>query len=256
MHLSGSVVIVTGATRGIGAATARLLASRGATVVGVGRDEAALRHLTADIGGSFVPADLADPLSATTVVTHAMTEHGRLDGVVANAGLGYVGDFAEMPVDQVARLVDVNVRAPMLLARAAVDSMRETVRRHPSARGAFVFVSSIAGEVGVPDESVYSATKAAVTTFAELLREELRQERITVSTVVPGVVSTRFLEERRVPYDRKYPRPIPHERVAHTVVRAMESGRGRLVVPRWLGIPARLSAATPGLYRLLARRFG
>jgi short-subunit dehydrogenase len=252
MELAGSVVIVTGASRGIGLATARLLAARGATVVAVGREEAALRCLVAETGGSSVVTDVASPASATEIVAHTMGRYGKLDAVVANAGVGYVGDFGRMPETDIARLVDVNVRAPLLLARAAVASIRAAGGRG----GAIVFVSSIAGAVGVPGESVYSATKAAVDAFASVLQEELRQDGISVSVVVPGVVATRFLESRQVPYDRRFPRPLPADRVARTVVRALETGADRLVVPRWLEVPSRLAATAPRLYRRLARRFG
>jgi short-subunit dehydrogenase len=117
-----------------------------------------------------------------------------------------------------------------------------------------VFVTSIAGAVGVPGESVYSSTKAAVESFAVVLREELRRDGVGVSTVLPGVVDTAFFERRGAPYDRRFPRPMPPARVARAVVGALESGRGRTVVPRWLSFPAWLSAAAPGTYRTLARR--
>jgi short-subunit dehydrogenase len=118
-----------------------------------------------------------------------------------------------------------------------------------------VFVTSIAGAVGVPGESVYSATKAAVEAFAVVLREELRPAGVGVSTVLPGVVETSFFDTRGVPYDRRVPRPVPPQRVAAAVVRALERGTPRTVVPRWLAFPAWLSAALPGPYRALARRF-
>ncbi len=209
-------------------------------------------------GGSFVLADLADPGAAERIVAHSVAEHGRLDAVVANAGVGYAGDFLEMAPDRVGEIVDVNVRAPMLVARAGIAAIRTTGRLDATRSGAIVFVSSIAGVVGVPGESVYSASKAAVDAFAECLREELRGDRtpISVSTVVPGVVSTDFLRDRGVPYDRRFPRPMTPERVASVVVGAVESGADRLVEPRWLVVPARLAATTPRLYRALARRFG
>jgi short-subunit dehydrogenase len=108
--------------------------------------------------------------------------------------------------------------------------------------------------VGVPGESVYSATKAAVESFAVVLREELRADGVGVSTVLPGVVDTGFFERRGVPYDRRFPRPMPPERAARAVVAALESARERTVVPRWLALPAWLAAAAPGPYRALARR--
>src|SRR6266540_3641958 len=233
MDLRAAVVVVTGASRGIGRATTDLLAGRGARVVGVARDAAALTELDARTGGSSLAADLADPGSAERIVEHALRTHGRLDGVVVNAGIGYVGEVGRMPAALVARPPDADGR-----------------------RGGLVFVSSIAGAVGVPGESVYSATKAGLGCFAELLREEVRAERIGVSTVLPGVVTTDLLRDRQVPYSRRFPRPVPPERAAAVVVRALETGAPRLFVPRWLAVPARFAGMAPGIYRALARRFG
>jgi short-subunit dehydrogenase len=253
VQLSGAVVLVTGASSGIGRATAHLLAARGAHVVAVGRDAAALRDLAESVGGTALPADLRLPASADRVVAQARAELGRLDGVVANAGIGHAGPVAAMTAEQVAALVDVNVRATLLLARAAAAAFAE--QQGDGRRRGLVFVTSIAGAVGVPGESVYSATKAAVESFAVVLREELRADGVDVSTVLPGVVDTPFFERRGAPYDRRVPRPMPPAQVARAVVGALESGRPRTVVPRWLAFPAWLSAALPGPYRALARRF-
>jgi NAD(P)-dependent dehydrogenase (short-subunit alcohol dehydrogenase family) len=241
--LAGTVVLVTGASRGIGRAVVRALTARGAVVMAAGRDEAALAEVAA---ASTIVADAADPAAAETLVETALRRHGRLTAVVASAGLGWAGPFAGMEPEKITELVDVNLRAPVLLARAALPVLDRP--------GALVFLTSIAGLVGVPGETVYSVTKAGLETFATLLREEV--EDITVSTVAPGAVDTGFFDTRGVPYDRRFPRPIRPERVAAAVVEAIETGRPRSVEPRWLALPARLSATTPGLYRRLARRFG
>lgn len=251
MNLRGAVVVVTGASRGIGRAVAELLAQRGATVVAVGRDEAMLAELAERLRGSSFVVDLRDVASAAAVVAHTMTAHGRLDAVVINAGVGHAGPVLEMGPRRTAELVDLNVRGALMLAAAGA----EAITRHGDG-GAIVFVSSIAAAVGVPGESVYSATKAAVESFAPLLSEELRGHGITVSTVLPGVVDTDFFERRGAPYDRRFPRPIPPARVAAAVVKAVEDGTPRQVVPRWLSVPARLSATAPRLYRVLARHLG
>jgi short-subunit dehydrogenase len=155
-----------------------------------------------------------------------------------------------MTAERVCDLVDINLRAPILLARAALAPMLA------QGSGALVFISSIAAGVLVPRESVYSATKAAVEAFAEPLREELRGTGITVSTVAPGVVDTRFFDDRGEPYERRFPRPVAPEVIATAVVRSIEDGRRHTVVPRWLGVAPRVRAIAPGFYRALARRFG
>jgi NAD(P)-dependent dehydrogenase (short-subunit alcohol dehydrogenase family) len=242
VDLAGRVVLVTGASRGIGAATCRALTARGAVVVAAGRDEKALAEVAA---ASTVVADVADPAAAGALVAAAVDRHGRLDAVVANAGIGWAGEFAAMDPATITELVDVNLRAPILLARAALPVLRRP--------GALVFVTSIAGLVGVPGETVYSVTKAGLETFATLLREEV--EGVTVSTVAPGAVATGFFDTRGVPYDRRLPRPVRPERIAAAVVDALATGRDRQVQPRWLALPARLSATMPKTYRALARRF-
>jgi short-subunit dehydrogenase len=219
-------------------------------VVCLGRDGALLQQVAERCGGTALVADLRVAGAADRAVQESLDRHGRLDGVVANAGIGHAGPVAEMTAEQVAELVDVNVRAPLQLARAAVAAYRD----QPPGRRAVCFVSSIAGAVGVPGESVYSATKAAVEAFAVLLREEVRDADVQVSTVLPGVVDTDFFRRHGVGYARRFPRPVSSERMAEVVVSALERGTRRRVEPRWLAVPARLSAAVPGPYRALARR--
>jgi len=250
MQLAGKVAIVTGASHGIGRATAKALASRGATVVVAGLDDDALASLADEIGGSWVGLDVRDPAHADHVVKHALDRHGHVDVIVANAGIGHAGDVADMSAERICDLVDINLRAPLLLARAALAPMLA------QRSGALVFISSIAAGVLVPRESVYSATKAAVEAFAEPLREELRGTGITVSTVAPGVVDTRFFDDRGEPYERRFPRPLRPEVIATAVVRSIEDGRRHTVVPRWLGVAPRVRSIAPRLYRTLARRFG
>lgn len=253
MDLTGAVTLVTGGSRGIGRAVAELLAGRAATVVVSGRDERALREVAARCRGHAVPADLRAAGSAGALVGEVMGRLGRLDAVVAGAGIGHVGPVVDMTGEELAALVEVNVRAPLDLARAAAAAFRAQAANAPRRR-AICFLSSVAGAVGVPGESVYSATKAAVDSFAALLREELRGADVGVSSVAPGVVATDFLARRQIPYDRRFPRPMPPERVARAVVTALERDRPYRLVPRWLALPARLSAAAPGPYRALARR--
>lgn len=248
MHLPGSVVVVTGATRGIGRATALELGRRGSVVVAAGRDEAEGRAVARGTGGSWVRADLRDPGSAEEIVGRTLERHGRLDAVVANAGVGYAGDLGDMAPEKIRELVELNLLAPLLLARAAVGPMRER------GAGSLLFVTSIAGALGVPGESVYSATKAGIETFAAVLREEVRADGLVVTTVLPGVVDTAFFTTRGQPYDRRFPRPMPVARAARHVVAALERDRRRQVFPRWLALPARIHAVAPATYRALERR--
>lgn len=250
MELAGSVAIVTGASRGIGKEIVRALADRHVHVIALGNEYDELHKVAADVGADAFHADVRDPAHAEAVVQHALDRHGRVDIIVANAGIGHAGDFAAMAPDRITDLVAINVAGPMLLARAALPSMLA------ADRGALVFISSIAGALLVPQESVYSATKAAVDSFAEPLRDELRGTGVTVSTVVPAVVRTAFFETRGEPYDRSFPRMIGPERIAAAVVHAAERGVKRRLVPRWIWVPIRLRGIAPATYRALSRRFG
>jgi short-subunit dehydrogenase len=251
VQLPGAVVVVTGAGNGIGRATAIALAKRGCLVVAVDRDADALTDLATRISVTTITVDLTDPAHGDQVVADTIAAHGRLDAVVANAGIGYVGSFADMPVTQISSLLDINLLAPMLLVRAALPRLLAQ-----GTGAALVFTTSIAGTVPVPTEAVYCVSKTALESFADSLREELRDMPITVSTVRPGVVHTAFHDTRNEPYSRRWPRPIPPELIASAIVGVLETGAPRRTVPSWLDLATRARRVAPGLYRSLSRRFG
>lgn len=237
MRLEGATALVTGASSGIGRATAAALAGRGARVVALGRDAARLEG----VGERQVVWDLAEPGAVAEEV-------GPVDVLVNNAGVGWAGPLVETP--EVERLVAVNLVAPILLTRALLPGMLERGRGH------IVNVASIAGFVAPRDEAVYAATKAGLVAFSESLRYELRGSGVGVTLVAPGVVATPFFERRGRPYDRRWPQPISAERVAEAIARAIEDEKDEVFVPRWMSAVARLRGAAPGLFRALSGRFG
>lgn len=245
MQLDGARALVTGGSAGIGREVALRLAAAGAEVLVTGREAAALEEVATRTGGRALAGELAEPEHAAAVAGWA----GEVDLLVNNAGGGYAGAFAAMPVERVDALLAVNVRAALVLTRALLPGMLAR------GSGAVVFVTSIAGLTGVPGEAVYAATKAALTTFADSLRAEVAPRGVTVSTVAPGVVDTAFFARRGAPYDRRFPRPVPPGRIADAVLDAARTGRAEVVVPRWLTLPARLRGGTPAVYRALAGRF-
>jgi short-subunit dehydrogenase len=250
MRINGAVALVTGASSGLGRATAELLAARGAKVLVHGRDQAALDTLAQRIGGVPLVADFAVPGAAEELAREAVKLGGRVDLLVANAGGGWAGRFDAMGHDDIETLVTANLTAPIRLTRALLPAMVE--RR----RGGLAYVTSIAGRTGVAGEAVYAATKAGLDGFAESLRLELRGTGVGVGVLVPGVVNTRFFERRGRPYGRSRPRPLDAGPVAAALVRVVESGDAEAYRPRWLRLPVAVRGAAPGVYRRLAGRFG
>jgi short-subunit dehydrogenase len=184
MELSGRRALLTGATGGLGRATAEALAAQGATLLLSGRKPEALEELAASLDGTdhvVLPADLGDPGAAAELAA-AATADGPVDVLVANAGLpgaGWLPDFSE---DDVTRTLRVNLEAPMLLARALFPPMVER------GSGALVFVSSLSGKAASPRTALYNATKFGLRGFAFGLRTDLGPRGVGVSVVSPGFI--------------------------------------------------------------------
>lgn len=231
--------LVTGGSSGIGAALALELGSMGCEPVLVGRDAGRLAAVARRSSGRALVADLTDPAGLERVAAAA----AETDLLINNAGLGCAAPLSAMPDGLVDELVALNLTAPVQLTRAALPGLAR--------RGGQVgFVSSIA-VVGVRQEAVYAATKAGLRAFAA----SVAHEGVPVTTVFPGVVDTRFFD-RRGAYTRRRPRPVPPERVAHVLLRALAQETAEVFVPSWLGFAARAQGALPATFHRLARRFG
>jgi short-subunit dehydrogenase len=250
MRLDGSVVLVTGASAGIGAAVAERLAAVGARIVVHGRDAERTGAVAARVDGVPVVGDLALPGAAAAVAAAALAVHGRIDVLVANAGLGWSGAFVQMRAEEIDHLVAVDLLAPLQLVNCLLPSMVERGSGHVA------LVGSIAGRTAVAGEAVYAATKAALDVFAESLRLEIRGSGVTVSLTIPGVVDTGFFSARGRPYDRKRPRPVPASAVARALVDGIANDRAETWIPGWLRVAPAVRALAPALYRRLAARFG
>src|SRR5262249_31435884 len=176
MRLDGAGALVTGASSGIGAATATALAAAGTRLLLGGRDEARLAEVAGRTGGVALGCDLAAPGGAADLARRALTAAGGgIDLLVHSARLGWAGPVGEIPAAKVTELAAVNLAAPIELTRLLVPGMAER------GRGGVVFVSSIAGVTGVRGEAVYAATKAGLATFAESLGYELHGHGVAVS---------------------------------------------------------------------------
>ncbi len=248
--LPGARCLVTGASSGIGRATALALADSGALVAVSGRDSGALAAVAERTAGPVLAGDLLVPGVAEDVVSRAIFSLGGIDVLVSNAGGGWAGPMASMNQGDIDALLDLNLRAPLHLTMACLPWMMERGQGH------VIFVSSVAGLLATPGEAVYSATKAGLTAFARALWSETAKHGVAVSVISPGVVDTAFFERRNRPYGLTRPRPIPPERVADAVLYCLRTRAPEVVVPRWLSWPARLRGGLPGVYRFLACRLG
>ena len=213
------VVIVTGASSGIGRVTAARLARAGTTVVLAARRTDELAALAAEItaaGGSAVvaPTDVRDPGAITALVERATAVTGRLDGLVNNAGIGGATSILTDD-DKVTRMIDVNLLAPVRLMRAVVPIMRR------QGSGAIVNIGSVAGEIGIG--GLYSATKFALRGMTDSVRRELIGTGVGVTLIEPGFIDT-------TPDRRRKNLPGP-EIVAAAVEKALRRPRRRIVVP-------------------------
>ena len=184
------MVVVTGAGSGIGAATAEALLRAGARVVAGDLRPESLGGLTKRWGERVVGCggDVGDPDTADALVAAAVRAWGRLDAVVANAGVGFFGGLEDITPEQVQRMTSTNVLGTVWLARSALRQFRAADRP-----GDLVVIASVAGlGAGGADEAVYAATKAAQVQFATSLAREVRPEGIRVSVIAPAAVNTHF----------------------------------------------------------------
>jgi short-subunit dehydrogenase len=247
MNLAGAHVLLTGATGGLGQAIARALAARGASLTLTGRRAEVLAPLAAEVGGRAVAADLADPTGPARLIADA----GRVDVLVANAGLPGSGALSSFSAAEIDRALAVNLRAPMLLAHALTPGMVERRRGH------LVFMSSLAGRAASTGSSVYAATKFGLRGFGLALREDLAEDGVGVSVILPGFISEAgmFAESgAKLPFYVGTKRP---DDVARAVVKAIERNRAELdVAPLPLRAGAVLAALAPGPTGAVQRKLG
>lgn len=241
-------VLLTGASGGIGHAIARALAARGAELVLTGRRADLLEPLAAELGGRAVALDLADRDAPERLVAEA----GDIEILVANAALPASGTIDDYTLEQVDRALDVNLRAPIALAKLASDGMAR--RGH----GHLVFISSMAGRVAAGGSALYSATKFGMRGFALCLREDLAPAGVGVSTIFPGFIRDAGMFAKagvRLPPGVGTRSP---EDVAAGVVRAIEQNKAEVdVASLSLRAGAALAGvASPDLTSTLRRRLG
>lgn len=235
----GTRAIVTGASRGIGRATAAALAARGARLGLMARSRDPLEELAGELGGETVvlAADVGDRESVGAAVGRFVEQAGGVELLVANAGIAHYAPFTELPIERAEEMVRINVLGTLYTVKAALPHMLDRAAGH------VVVVASGASLRAFPWAATYGATKSAQSAFAEALRHELSGTGVSVSTVFPGEIATDLHahERDRMPDWYRGSDAIPPQRVAEAIVRVVEDDRRTAYVPpivRALGINA------------------
>ncbi|MFF1634179.1 SDR family NAD(P)-dependent oxidoreductase [Leifsonia sp. NPDC058248] len=202
--LQNTTALVTGASSGIGAATAIRLAAEGATVALVARRRDRLTDLASTIeaaGGRAVviEADVSDAAAAEAAVSEAVDRMGRLDILVNNAGIMLLGPALQASVEEWDRMLSVNVSGVLAITHAALPHLVRAAEDSPRGIADIVTISSTAGRVARPGSSVYNLTKFGVNAFSEALRQELVTQRVRVGVIEPGTVDTELVTHNAAP---------------------------------------------------------
>jgi uncharacterized protein len=256
--LRDRIVLITGASSGIGAATARLMSERGAHVVLCARSEDKLRRVAAGLRGphDVRVMDVREDASVEGTVAAVMERHGRIDVLVNGAGYGEFVPFLDAPLDHFRDMMEVNYLGTVRCIRAVLPHMLRAGCGH------IVNIASIAGKLATAKTSGYAATKHAVLGFTNALRQELRGTGVRVSAINPGPVDTPFFD--RADPEGHYVRNVrwfmlSPERVARAVVRVVERRKAELDLPWTAAAGVRLVQLFPRLtdtvlFRLINRK--
>jgi short-subunit dehydrogenase len=240
-------VLITGASGGLGRAIALAFAARGARLTLSGRRIDVLEALAGELGARALGCDLADRAQ----LEHLLGDLGPVDVLVANAGVPASGEFTELSQEQIDRMLEVNLRAPIRLARALVPGMIERGRGH------LVLMSSLAGKAASPVSAIYSATKFGLRGFGLGLRPDLRSHGVGVSVLLPGFIrDAGMFADAGVALPPGVGTRTPQD-VASAVIRAIERDRAEIdVAPLALRVGASIAAVAPQLAESASRMMG
>jgi NADP-dependent 3-hydroxy acid dehydrogenase YdfG len=221
-ELQGTVALVTGASSGIGEATARALAARGATIAAVARRKDRLDALVEELGGGLaIEADVTDRTQAEAAVERAASELGRIDIVINNAGVMLLGHIVDAPVEEWDRMIDLNVKGLLYVARASLPHLFAAAESEPRRVADLVNVSSVAGRrVGVGG-GIYQATKHAVGVISEALRQEVTARYVRSSLIEPGATESELVSHVREEVREALAAPVAQKLEAEDIADAI-----------------------------------
>ena len=232
MDFSGKVAWITGASSGIGAALARDVAGRGAHVVLSGRDEARLAEVAKDCGESLIlPFDVRDDEALSNAIDQAIAWKGGVDLAIANAGVSQRSRALNTDMQVYRDIIDIDLTAQIAFSQGLIGHMTER------GSGALAFISSIAGKVGVPMRTAYSAVKFGLAGYGDALRAELSQTGVKVHVIYPGSVATNVSRNalkgdgsKRGVSDKVIDEGIPATDAAKTMLDAIAAGEREIIV--------------------------
>jgi short-subunit dehydrogenase len=247
MQIAGSTVLLTGATGGLGHAIARALSQRGAKLILTGRRAEVLEPLATELGARSIAVDLSD----RDDVERLLADAGEVDILVANAALPATGTLDSFSVEEIDRALEVNLRAPIIMAKALIPAM---VAR---GQGHLLFMSSLSGKAATPNSALYNASKFGLRGFASALRADLRPSGVGVSTVLPGFIrDAGMFADANVKLPPGIGTRTP-QNVADACVVAIERNRAEIdVAPFPLRASTVLASVAPELAAKMARRLG
>lgn len=248
----GKTVVITGASAGIGKACARKFVAEGANVVLAARSAEPLRRLAEQLGTDVayaVPTDVSNVAACDRLLGEARSRFGSIDVLVNNAGYNSRGAVEKLSVEEMSQVLDVNLRAPLVLTRLVLPTMRA------QGSGTIVNVASLAGRFPLDHEATYSATKFGLRVFSFAVAEELRDTNIRVAVVSPGPVDTGFITEGDIIENVPaivFSQPMSTaDEIADLVLASAADGARERTKPVASGVLATLGYLLPGLRRVV-----
>ena len=254
MNFANQVVLITGASRGIGRCLAGDFAKRGATVVGCGRSQERLQETLDDIRAAspmsrVIACDVGDRAQVRAMVEKTIADFGKIDILINNAGIGMRRPFIETPLDTIEEIMRTNFLGMIYCTHEVLPSMISRGSGH------IVNISSGSGHIGTLNMAAYCASKFAMNGFSESLYHELTPLGIHVSVVSPGPVRTEFNRPfAEIPPKSPPSLAVTPQAVSPAVIRAIERQQLEVVVPHWLAVICWLKRMAPNLFRAVLHR--